>query len=98
MAPPIRIEESERCVMTRASRSHATPVMKAYDGLTNLTDDLHWYIAQIEIARANNPIMCKAFSSKLKRAASTWFGTLQGKKYSDFKALAMAFLRHFMWS
>lgn len=70
--------------------------MEAYDGLSDLTNYLHRYIAQMEIVRANDPIMCKAFSSALKGVASTWFGTLRCKNFNDFKALEMAFLCHFM--
>lgn len=72
--------------------------IEAYDGLFDPTDYLRQYIAQMEIAWANDPIMYKAFSSTLKSASSTWFVTLRGQTFTDFKALEMAFLRHFMGS
>lgn len=56
------------------------PMIEAYDSLFDPTNHLWWYIAQMEITRANDPIMLKAFSSTLKGDASTFLCYFMGSQ------------------
>lgn len=64
----------------------------------NTINHLRHYISQMEIKWANDPIMCKTFSSTLKGTSFTWFGTLRGQKFANFKVVGTTSLRHFVRS
>lgn len=72
---------SEETLDIKAPYGLNMPTMKACDDLFESTNHLRWYVVQMEIAWANDPIMCKSFNATLKGAVSTWFGTLQAHRH-----------------
>lgn len=65
---------TDKILASKVLEGFKMSAIKAYDGLSDPANHLRRYIAQIEIARANDSIMFKAFSFTPK--GSMWFETL----------------------
>ncbi|XP_077210575.1 uncharacterized protein LOC143846052 [Tasmannia lanceolata] len=71
------------------------PRLDLYDGTMDQLEYLQAYKRAMEFKGTNDTIMCRAFSSYLKRVANSWYGHLKPKSISSFRELGREFVTYF---
>ena len=61
--------------------------MESYDETTNLINHLDMFRTSMSIQREKDAIMCKAFSTTLKKVAKSWLSSLKPRSINIFKEL-----------
>ena len=69
--------------------------MEPYDGSTGPQDHMDTFKSRMALARASDPVRCRAFPITLKKAILKWFNSLPPRSINKFLDLQSRFLAYF---
>ena len=60
------------------------PHLESYDGSSNPEEHVYYFVNTMQFHNFSDTILCKTFSTTLKRVAQTWFNQLPGGTITSF--------------
>lgn len=69
--------------------------MEPYDGSADPQKHMNAFKSRMTLVRASDPVTCRAFPIRLKKAALKWFNVLPSRSINKFSDPSCQFLAHF---